>query len=561
MVHECTECGHESVRSYGKCPNCGAWNTLVERVVRKASSLPSGRIPPSSSSAAARNGALRFANRSAAAWVGAGAHGASNVPVSLEELRAADAMQYAAGEASAASAAASGRGGGGSADGVGVAASPRVLVTRSAEFNRVFGGGIVPGSVSLIGGEPGVAKSTLALQVAADVAAGSVGAVAADGAGAAAAPVMYVSGEESVEQVRARADRILAADDDGGEEQERVGDDGSGGARRQRRLDNLYLMNEACVEAILDVAERMHPSLLVIDSIQTVYTAEPDGGGGRAGSVTQIRESAHQLLMAAKSRGTMAVLLIGHVTKTGDLAGPRLLEHLVDTVVYVEGERNSNYRLLRGVKNRFGAAETGVFDLTSRGLRDVRNPSLVFLGAGASSPNSQEGGDDGSAVAVILDGNRGFLVEIQALASESFLPQPRRTANGVEASRVHVILAVLGKRAHLRFANRDVYVNAAGGARVQDPAADLAIAVALASSLTERRVQRRTAFVGEVGLGGEVRNVPRAELRFRDAARLGFRRCVCSSRVTEEQAAQAMRIGMELVRCASVKQALYHGLT
>jgi len=351
--------------------------------------------------------------------------------------------------------------------------------TGLAELDRVLGGGIVAGSIVLLGGDPGIGKSTLALQAS--------GALARQGV-----PVLYVSGEESPEQVRLRADRLGLGDAD------------------------VLLVCETTTDVVVDEIARRRPAAAVVDSIQTLHVAAL---GSAPGSVGQVRESASMLVAACKAAGT-ACFLIGHVTKEGALAGPRVLEHLVDTVLYFEGDDAHALRVLRAVKNRFGSTnEVGVFEMRDRGLVEVADPSAAFL---AERP----AGAAGSAVLATVEGSRPVLVEIQALASRSVLAMPRRTAIGLDAGRVALLLAVLEKRLGMRLYDQDVFLNVAGGLRVDEPAADLAVVAAVASSAAGRAVPGDVVVWGEVGLTGEVRSVARSEARLREAARAGFRRCV-----------------------------------
>jgi DNA repair protein RadA/Sms len=351
--------------------------------------------------------------------------------------------------------------------------------TGLAELDRVLGGGLVAGSIVLLGGDPGIGKSTLALQ--------ACGALAAQGLS-----VVYVAGEESPAQVRLRADRL-----------------GLGGA-------DVLVLPETTTEAIVEEIARRKPIAAVVDSIQTLHT---DALGSAPGSVGQVRESAAMLIGACKAAGT-ACFVIGHVTKEGALAGPRVLEHLVDTVLYFEGDEAHTLRVLRAVKNRFGSTnEVGVFEMREHGLVEVANPSAAFL---AERPR----GAAGSAVLATLEGSRPVLVEIQALVSRSALAMPRRTAIGLDAGRVALLLAVLEKRLGMRLYDQDVFLNVAGGLRVDEPAADLAVVAAVASSVAGRALPDDVALWGEVGLTGEVRAVPRGESRLREAAREGFTRCV-----------------------------------
>jgi DNA repair protein RadA/Sms len=347
------------------------------------------------------------------------------------------------------------------------------------ELNRVLGGGIVPGSVVLVGGDPGIGKSTLLLQVSSLLARQE-------------GPVLYVSGEESVQQIKMRAGRLGISD------------------------DQLYVLSEINLEQIIAHIERLNPHLAVVDSIQSVYTEELTSA---AGGVSQVKECAATLLRLAKASG-VPIFIVGHVTKAGAIAGPRVLEHIVDTVLYLEGDRFHAYRLLRGVKNRFGSTnEVGVFEMASQGLMEVANPSEAFLAE--RLPTAA-----GSAIAVTMEGTRPLLVEIQALASTTSFGLPRRTANGIDFNRLLLLVAVLSKRVGLRLSDQDVFVNVVGGLRVNEPAADLAVAVAIASSFRDVPVAADLAVVGEIGLSGELRTVSQLSRRLSEAAKLGFRRCL-----------------------------------
>jgi DNA repair protein RadA/Sms len=418
----CQQCGFESAKWMGRCPDCGEWNCLVETVVQPARSAAEGR-----------GAAL--------------ARGGHAVPVPLPLV---EASGYAR------------------------------LATGSGELDRVLGGGIVPGSLVLLGGEPGIGKSTLLLQVTGDI--------AANGAG----DVLYVSAEESPQQVKLRAERLGI------------------------EADRLLLLAETELEAIIEIAERTKPALVVVDSIQTVASPQIQSAPG---SVSQVRECTLQLMRMAKSVH-VPVFLIGHVTKEGTVAGPRALEHIVDAVLYLEGERFHSYRLLRGVKNRFGATnEVGVFEMRGEGMRDVDNPSALFL-AEHSAHSS------GSAVIVSMEGTRPLLVEVQALVATTAFGTPRYTANGLDHNRMLMLLAVLQKRVGLALGNQDVYVNVAGGFSLGEPAVDLGVAAAVASSFREQRISPETVLIGEVGLGGELRSVTRTDTRIREAAKLGFKLCI-----------------------------------
>lgn len=416
----CQACGGRARKWAGRCPDCEAWNSMVEE--------PDAPAPAS-------GGDARY--------------GAAAGRAEVRRYREID-----------------------------VEAAAR-MPSGFGEFDRVLGGGIVPGSMVLVGGEPGIGKSTLLLQVAARVAAAS-------------GPVLYASGEESEQQVKERGRRL---DVDGAE---------------------LYLLAETCLERLLEAVGRVRPALLVVDSIQTIYSLHL---ASAPGSVGQVREAATHLLFSAK-RGNLPTILVGHVTKDGSLAGPKVLEHVVDTVLYFEGERHHSHRVVRAVKNRFGAvSELGVFEMTGAGLAPVPNPSRLFL-------SDRAAGVPGSVVLCSLEGTRPILVEVQALVSTGAYGTARRMASGIDPNRLSLLLAVLEKRAGLGLAGEDVFVNVAGGLAIDEPAADLGVVAAVASSLRGRGVRPGTAVFGEVGLGGEVRGTPRAGLRVKEAAQLGFTRCV-----------------------------------
>ena len=370
------------------------------------------------------------------------------------------------------------------------------------EFDRVLGGGIVPGSVVLLGGEPGIGKSTLLLQAAGRLAQ-SVG------------PVLYASGEESDHQIKARGDRLNLGE------------------------APLYLLAETCVERILEEANRVKPALLIVDSIQTVFSLKLQSAPG---SISQVREAATHLLFTAKSQN-LPTFLVGHVTKDGGLAGPKTLEHVVDTVLYFEGERHHSHRIVRAVKNRFGAvSELGVFEMTGSGLKPVDNPSRLFMSERAERV-------PGSVVLCAVEGSRPILVEVQALVSTGAYGTVRRTASGLDQNRLSLLLAVLEKRAGLSLAGDDVFVNIVGGLTINEPAADLGVIAAIASSLRNRPVRPRTAVFGEVGLAGEVRSATQAGLRLKEASQLGFTRCVMpnSNDVTALETDVCDRVGVSTV--------------
>jgi DNA repair protein RadA/Sms len=389
------------------------------------------------------------------------------------------------------------------------------------EFARVLGGGVVPGSIVLIGGDPGIGKSTLMLQVAVEMARQGT--------------VLYVSGEESERQIKMRAMRLLR---ESGEDEKDLKD------RKELDFpDDLLLVTETNLEIILEHAAAVHPTLMIVDSIQTVYLQTIESS---AGSVSQVRECANRLREVAKSTG-IAIFLIGHVTKEGTIAGPRVLEHVVDTVLYLEGDRFQTFRLLRSVKNRFGAtSEVGVFEMRERGLIEVPNPSEAFLAERmVNAP--------GSAITVTMEGTRPLLVEIQGLTSASTLANPRRTPNGVEPNRLLLTTAVLARRVGLRVGDQDIFVNVISGLSIDEPAADLAVAVAIASSYKDAPVRADTVLIGEVGLSGELRWVGQMTQRLREAQKLGFKTAIVPRRVRK---GEAWPEGINVQEARSLREAL-----
>jgi DNA repair protein RadA/Sms len=388
------------------------------------------------------------------------------------------------------------------------------LALSIGEFARVLGGGIVPGSIVLVGGDPGIGKSTLLLQVALEMAQTSV--------------VLYVSGEESERQIKMRAIRLLKGTPEG-------------------MPEGLLLVTETNLGAILEHISAVKPSLVIVDSIQTTYMPELESG---AGSVTQVRECAARLRELAKSTG-VAIFLIGHVTKEGAIAGPRVLEHIVDTVLYLEGDRFQSYRLLRSVKNRFGAtSEVGVFEMRERGMVEVTNPSEAFLAERmVNAP--------GSAIAVTMEGTRPILVEVQGLSSPTAFGNPRRTPNGVDFNRLLLVTAVLARRMGLRLGDQDVFVNVVGGIQVEEPAADLAVAAAIASSMRDVPVKADTVLIGEVGLSGELRLVGQMPTRLMEAAKLGFKTAIVPKSIRK---AEPWPKGINVVEVRSLREAIEHAL-
>lgn len=460
----CQQCGRVSAREMGRCPQCGAWNSMVEEVVAVT--------PPTAAAHTARG------------------LGARSAPRRLSEIT-------------------------GDPD--------ERLPVSMGEFARVLGGGVVPGSVVLIGGDPGIGKSTLLLQVALEM--------------ARAATVLYVSGEESERQIKMRALRLLRA-----EGQVKNDDEAS-----LSIPDDLYLVTETNLGVILEHIQQVKPGLLILDSVQTTYIQELDSS---AGSVSQVRESASRLRELAKSSG-LAVFLIGHVTKEGAIAGPRILEHIVDTVLYLEGDRFQSYRLLRSVKNRFGAtSEVGVFEMRERGLVEITNPSEAFLAERmVNAP--------GSAIAVTMEGTRPLLVEIQGLTSPTSFGNPRRTPNGVDFNRLLLTVAVLTRRVGLHLGEQDIFVNVVGGITIDEPAADLAVAVAIASSLRGLAVRADTVLIGEVGLSGELRMVGQMPARLREAAKLGFRTAIVPRRLRR---GEPWPDDIQIIEARSLRHALDHAL-
>ncbi|TVX84856.1 DNA repair protein RadA [Paenibacillus agilis] len=414
----CAECGYESPKWMGKCPGCNQWNTMVEEreTVVKTKGMKSSLTQT------------------------------KEIPQPIIHIE-------------------SGR-------------EPRISTTMS-ELNRVLGGGVVPGSLILVGGDPGIGKSTLLLQTS--------NAIAMSGL-----KVLYVSGEESMRQTKLRADRLGTLS------------------------DQLFVLSETNLQYIEEAIEAMQPDFLVIDSIQTVFQPSVESAPG---SVAQVRECTSTFMRIAKGKG-IATVLVGHVTKEGAIAGPRLLEHMVDCVLYFEGERHHSYRILRAVKNRFGSTnEIGIFDMTEGGLVEVKNPSELFL-------QERPLGVAGSIVVASIEGTRPVLVEMQSLVAATNFPSPRRTATGIDHHRLALIIAVLEKRMGMFLQNQDAYVNVAGGIRLDEPAVDLAIAIAIASSFRDIPTQPFDVVIGEVGLTGEVRAVSRAEQRVKEAEKLGFKRII-----------------------------------
>jgi len=441
----CQECGYESPKWMGKCPGCQSWNTMVEEIETVV------RTPGRNSSS------IRTKEK----------------PTAIIHIESSP--------------------------------EPRVL-TNNQELNRVLGGGIVPGSLILVGGDPGIGKSTLLLQTSFALA-------------EAQQKVLYISGEESVKQTKLRADRLQAAS------------------------ELLYVLCETNLELIEEAIQELDPDFLVIDSIQTVYHPAIASAPGTVG---QVRECTGHFMRIAKGKG-IATVLVGHVTKEGAIAGPRLLEHMVDCVLYFEGERHHSYRLLRAVKNRFGSTnEIGIFEMRESGLAEVNNPSELFL-------SERPLGVAGSTVVASMEGTRPVLVEIQALVSTTNFPSPRRMATGVDHNRLSLIIAVLEKRMGMFLQNQDAYLNVAGGVKLDEPAVDLAVAISIASSFKEKPTQPFDVVFGEIGLTGEVRGVSRIDQRVKEAQKLGFRRVIMPEKSLKGWTPPA---GMEIVGVNTVAEAL-----
>lgn len=441
--YQCQSCGYSSAKWLGKCPDCGNWNSFAEE-----------------RSVSGRQGTFRRSSSKAE-------------PVALNML------------------------GGTSEDKV---------ITGLTEFDRVLGGGIVPGSVVLVGGDPGIGKSTLLLQ-------------AFSGLKNNSGSLLYVSGEESAQQIKMRADRLKVSS------------------------ESIYLLAETSLEGILEAAAGMTPRAMVVDSVQTVFTEEL---ASAPGSVGQVRECAARLMTLAKHSG-IPVFIVGHVTKDGAIAGPRVLEHIVDTVLYFEGDRGHSYRVLRTIKNRFGSTnEIGIFEMSDAGLREVDNPSELFL-------SERPGNVSGSTVVASIEGTRPLMIEMQALVSQSNFGMPRRTAIGVDSNRVSLLIAVLEKRAGMQLGGMDVFVNVVGGLKIPEPAVDLGIISTISSSLRESPISKDTFVFGEVGLSGEIRGVAQTEARLREAAKIGFKRGLIPAGNAEKLKDKQ---GLEIVGVANIEECL-----
>lgn len=440
----CEECGYEAPKWMGKCPSCNNWNTLIEEVTTNAVSKHTG--------------------------IG---QGSSIKPESITAIQTKDEAR---------------------------------ITTEMPELNRVLGGGIVAGSLVLIGGDPGIGKSTLLLQVSDQLARKQL-------------RVLYISGEESTRQTKLRADRLNV------------------------KSDQLFVLAETNLQLINNQIEQLKPAFIVIDSIQTIFKEEVTSAPG---SVTQVRECTSELMRIAKTKD-IPIFIVGHVTKEGTIAGPRMLEHMVDAVLYFEGERHHTFRILRGVKNRFGSTnEIGIFEMKEEGLREVLNPSEIFL-------EERSQGVAGSTVVASMEGTRPILVEIQSLISPTSFGQARRMATGIDHNRVPLLMAVLEKRVGLLMQNQDAYVKVAGGVKLDEPAIDLAIAVSIASSFKDKTSKPDDVLIGEVGLTGEIRRVSRIDQRVQEAAKLGFKRAIIPARNLEGWTPPS---SIEVIGVNSVQEAL-----
>lgn len=442
----CSECGNETSKWYGKCPACGAWNSILESASVTKQSSKTNKLASSVSAVS---------------------------PTKLSEISADSDLRFSSG---------------------------------IVEFDRVLGGGIVAGSLVLVGGDPGIGKSTLLLQMCRTV--------KTDG------KILYVSGEESERQLKMRSDRLGVTN------------------------ENLYIISQVNIEQIVNIMDELMPDIVIVDSIQTMYSPSVTSSPG---SVSQVRDVTMTLMRKAKENA-VSVFVVGHVTKEGGIAGPKVLEHMVDCVLYFEGERHLNYRILRGVKNRFGSTnEIGVFEMFDTGLREVENPSVTFL-------EGRPGDVAGTGVICALEGSRPLLAEVQALVSTTSFGMPRRTANGVDYNRIAMLIAVLEKRVGMNLSNQDAYVNIVGGLKIDEPAADLGVALALASSFRSFVLPKDTVFVGEVGLTGEIRAVNRISQRIAEAEKLGFKQCMLP--YSNKKSLKGINTSLNLIFVKSLAQAL-----
>ena len=446
--YACQDCGHQSSRWLGKCPECQSWNSFVEEAIIEKTHRQQQIVER------------------------------QDKAVLLRDVQTATDERFRVG---------------------------------IKEVDRVLGGGLAAGAVTLIGGDPGIGKSTLTLQM--------VSLLSQQGL-----KVLYISGEESIQQTKMRSQRLGVL-----------------------KADSLYIINQVEMPAIRNLISQLKPDVLVIDSIQVIFDPEISSSPG---SVSQVRECAATLTQIAKATG-MALFIIGHVTKEGMIAGPKVLEHIVDTVLYIEGERYTSYRILRTMKNRFGSThEMGVFEMTGEGLKEVDNPSEIFLSERSAKIS-------GSVVVPILEGTRPFLVEIQGLVTRSSFGMVRHKAQGYDANRLALLVAVLEKRLDLNLQDKDIFLNVVGGVRIMDPAADLAVGLAVASALLDRVIDFKTVVMGEVGLGSEVRSVSQINLRINEAAKLGFKKCFLPKNNLKAQKV-IKDAGIELIGVENVREALDH---
>ena len=445
----CQHCGYESVKWLGQCPGCSEWNSFAEEIIEKDSKKSNG-------------------------WKDYHVQKNGSVTVSLKDIITAD--------------------------------EPRIK-TKDEELNRVLGGGIVPGSVVLIGGEPGIGKSTLFLQTALSL----------------DAKVLYISGEESNQQIKMRADRLK----------------NTAGSP----VAEFFLLTETSTQVIFQEIKKIKPQLVIVDSIQTIQTPFIESS---AGTVSQIRESAAELQRFAKETNT-PVFLIGHITKDGNIAGPKLLEHMVDTVLQFEGDRHYAYRILRTIKNRFGSsAEIGIYEMTDEGMRAVNNPSEILI-------TQKEDNLSGIAIAAAIEGIRPLMIEVQALVTPSVYGTPQRTNSGFDLRRLQLLLAVLEKRGGFHFGMKDVFLNIAGGLKIEDPSTDLSVLCALLSSFEDKPLPPKICFAGEIGLSGEIRSVNRIDQRIAEAEKLGFEKIVISR--YNNPLRKLKQTGIEIVRMGRVEEA------
>lgn len=447
-IYSCQKCAFQSPKWLGRCPDCGSWNSFAEEDYSVPAARQTERISLY-----------------------------KDQPVLLKDVQIKEAHR---------------------------------LSTHISELDRVLGAGLVPGSVTLIGGDPGIGKSTIALQLSNQLTISGQ-------------TVLYVSGEESVSQTKLRAKRLGSIES-----------------------EKLYIVNQTDLSLILEYIKKLKPAVVIIDSIQVIF--DPDAGSS-AGSVTQVRECAGILTQMAKTQG-ISVIIIGHVTKEGALAGPRVLEHIVDTVLYFEGERFSMYRILRAVKNRFGSTnEIGVFEMGPSGLQEVKNASEIFL-------SERPQGVCGSVVVPVLEGTRPLLVEIQALVSRAAFGYARRRAQGFDFNRLTLLAAVLEKRAGLHLESEDIFINAAGGIKVEDPAADLAVVLAVASAFKDQPIIEKALCLGEVGLAGEIRSVSSVSVRIKEAQKLGFTHCILPKNNLKNFREESKSLRLEIIGVSSLKEAL-----